>query len=31
LESDDLAFLQAIQESQTDASLFDDEELFSIG
>tara|TARA_R110002110_G_scaffold142711_4_gene331016 strand:- start:514 stop:1611 length:1098 start_codon:yes stop_codon:yes gene_type:complete len=31
LESDDLAFLQAIQESQNDASLFDDEELFSVG
>jgi len=31
LESDDLAFLQAIQESQNDTSLFDDEELFSIG
>jgi hypothetical protein len=31
LESDDLAFLQAIQESQNDASLFDDEDLFSVG
>ncbi len=31
LESDDLAFLQAIQDSQNDASLFDDEELFSVG
>ena len=31
LESDDLAFLQAIQESQNDTSLFDDEDLFSIG
>ena len=31
LESDDLAFLQAIQDSQNDASLFDEEELFSVG
>ena len=31
LESDDLAFLEAIQNSQNDASLFDDEELFSVG
>ena len=31
LESDDLAFLQAIQDSQNDALLFDEEELFSVG
>ena len=31
LESDDLAFLQAIQESPNDASLFAGEELFSVG